>query len=74
VAKCPFCGRRLKRSSRALLSNKFCRWCISDRIRASGATMYGPAIRFKETPTGYVIVEPVEKGNAGDREPVHHPI
>ncbi len=55
--KCPFCGRRTVRNSRALLSDKFCRNCIPQRIKASGAKEYPKDVKFIEVARGYIAIE-----------------
>lgn len=55
--KCPFCGKRTIRDSRALLEEKFCRHCIDQRIVASGGQQYSADAKLVEVTKGYFVIK-----------------
>lgn len=56
---CSFCGESFFRDDRALLSEKFCPKCITQRLKASGATVYDKNnITLHCTNGGYIFVTP----------------
>ncbi|MGM0807370.1 MAG: hypothetical protein ACQET8_21940 [Bacillota bacterium] len=56
---CDFCGKSFERDDRALLSEKFCPHCITQRLKESGATFFNQKkITLTFNDAGYVIVNP----------------
>lgn len=57
--KCSFCGSSFLRSDRALLSERYCPNCITERIKQSGATFYNKeSVSFKYDYSGYITIIP----------------
>jgi hypothetical protein len=57
--KCSFCGSSFLRSDRALLSEKYCPNCITERIKQSGATFFNKDnVSFKYNESGYITISP----------------
>jgi len=55
---CDFCGNNFIRSDRALLSERFCPCCITDRLKKSGATFFDQEyISLKFNESGYVVID-----------------
>jgi hypothetical protein len=54
---CDYCGKSFNRSDRALLSEKFCPHCITQRLKESGATFFDKKnITLTFNDAGYVII------------------
>ncbi len=57
--KCEFCGNRFFRTNRALISEKYCPKCITQRLKQSGATFFNKdTVSFQYDHSGYIIITP----------------
>lgn len=56
-SKCPFCNRKFVRDPRSLLSNKFCSYCIEQRVFESGGIKIGTMDKFIITDDNYVFFD-----------------
>lgn len=54
---CSFCGRKFTREVRALISEKFCQYCIEPRIKASGGQRLSKNNVLTEVKPGYFIIK-----------------
>lgn len=53
---CPYCNRPFRRSYRARLSESFCRFCIRDRVTASGFGDLSKTVIPSGTVRGYPVL------------------